>query len=329
MNPVPPAQTSASPAPGSQPVRYRIAHFTAYDYSHSVSVSHHLARLRPRATACQKVHDFRLVVNPEPALAVNDLDYFGNRVDRFSIQVAHERLEVTAHCDVEVNCPLWTPSQFSPPWEEVKTGVPRDRSRDGLAAYESCFASTIVPVGPDYADYAATSFPEGRPMLEGVMDLTKRINAEFSFDPTATTVATPVGEVLENRRGVCQDFAHLQIACLRSLGLPARYVSGYVRTEPPPGRPRLVGVDATHAWVAVFCPGIGWVEFDPTNQCVAANNHVRVAYGRDFEDVSPLRGTVVGGGWQQLTIGVTVQPCDEKPPAGTQAPLSQSQSQSQ
>ncbi|MCB1229523.1 MAG: transglutaminase family protein [Verrucomicrobiae bacterium] len=316
-------------------VRYRIEHFTAYDYSQSVSVSHHLGRLCPQANACQTVHDFRLEVNPVPALCVHDLDYFGNRVDRFSIQEAHERLEVTTHSDVEVNCLAWTPKQVTPPWEEVRDGIPRDRSRDGLAAFESCFRSEIVPLGKPYADYASSSFPKGRPFLEGVMDLTKRINADFSFDATATTVATPVGEVLENRRGVCQDFAHLQIACLRSMRLPARYVSGYVRTEPPPGRPRLVGVDATHAWVAVYCPGFGWVEFDPTNQCVAANNHVRVAYGRDFEDVSPLRGTVVGGGWQQLTIGVTVRPSDEDelapapaPPQNAPPPLSQSQNQS-
>ena len=143
------------------------------------------------------------------------------------------------------------------------------------------------------------------------MDLTTRIHREFTFDPTATTVSTPVAEVLRQRRGVCQDFAHLQIACLRSLGLPARYISGYVRTDPPPGRPRLIGVDATHAWVALFCPGIGWVEFDPTNRSRAGRDHVRVAVGRDYQDISPLRGTVISGGWQNLTIAVTVTPLDE------------------
>ncbi len=333
MNPVPASPNPPSSPPPATTVRYRIEHDTAYDYSQTVSVSHHLGRLRPLDNDWQTLHEFRLRIDPEPSQRVDDIDYFGNRVDRFFLQEAHDRLVVRVFSDVEVGCPDWKPDMPSPAWEGVRDGIARDRSRGGLVAYECCFRSPLVPVGEKFADYARASFGEGRPLVEAAMDLTKRINAEFSFDATATTVSTPVSEVLEDRRGVCQDFAHLQIACLRSLGLPARYVSGYVRTEPPPGKPRLVGVDATHAWVAVFCPGLGWVEFDPTNRCLALNNHVRVAYGRDFGDVSPLRGTVVGGGWQKLSIGVTMRPSDEdeaSPESGPSepSPLSQSQNQS-
>lgn len=307
----------------TRPTRYRIEHLTAYDYSQEVSVSHHLARLCPLPSPSQTLRDFQLEISPTPTIQSGDHDYFGNRIDRFSIQEPHERLQVIARSDVEVHrAAPDLKTTAGPPWEQAREQIRADRGHEGLAAFECSFPSVIVPVGENFADYARPSFPRGRPLLEAAMDLTRRIHTDFTFDPTATTVATPVGEVLTDRRGVCQDFAHLQIACLRSLGLPARYVSGYVRTTPPPGRPRLVGVDATHAWVALYSPGHSWVEFDPTNQCLATNHHVRVAYGRDFADVSPLRGTVVGGGWQRLTIGVTMTPFDEQPPH------SQSQTQS-
>ncbi len=321
MSPASPRQQTTPPA-SVRSVRYRIEHLTAYDYSQEVAVSHHLGRLCPLGTSGQTLLDFRLEVSPAPAIIGHDHDYYGNRVERFSIQEAHARLRVLARADVVVSRSAPDLGGDGRSWEEVRDSIRADRGAAGLAAYECSFRSAIVPVGEVYADYIRPSFPKGRPLLEAVMDLTRRIHTDFTFDPAATTVATPVSEVLARRRGVCQDFAHLQIACLRSLGLPARYVSGYVRTEPPPGKPRLVGVDATHAWVAVFSPGIGWVEFDPTNRCLALNNHVRVAYGRDFEDVSPLRGTVVGGGWQRLTIGVTMTPSDEE-----EAPHSQSQNQ--
>ncbi len=321
--------SAGQPSSDAGVVRYRIDHLTAYAYSQSVSVSHHVARLRPISGSGQTLLDFRLAIDPAPALHESDTDYFGNAVERFSIQEPHDRLAVTATSEVDVASVVPEVAGVGPAWEEVAAGVARDRSPEGLAAYECRFPSEMIPVDPRYADYAGDSFAPGRPMLEAVMDLTLRIHGDFRFDPTATTVATPVGDVLARRRGVCQDFAHLQIACLRSLGLPARYVSGYVRTDPPPGQKRLVGVDATHAWVSVYCPGVGWVEFDPTNRRVAGSTHVRVAYGRDFGDVSPLRGTVVGGGSQQLSIAVTVQPADELAPPVAGGGQSQSQSQSQ
>jgi transglutaminase-like putative cysteine protease len=317
----PPASSSAFP----EIVRYRIDHLTAYDYSQKVSISHHVGRLRPLTKPGQKLIDFRIVCDPISALLESDTDYFGNTLERFSIQEPHDRLEVVAHSEVEVEDAVPETEGVGDEWETVRAGLPRDRSATGLAAYESTFPSTFIPVGSDYADYAMESFTAGRPLHEAAMDLTVRINTDFKFDPTASTVATPVSETFSKRRGVCQDFAHFQIACLRSLGLSARYVSGYVRTDPPPGQKRLVGVDATHAWVAVFCPETGWVEFDPTNRRVAGGTHIRVAYGRDFGDVSPLRGTVIGGGWQKLSIAVTVHPTDEdsdtaEPVPSTQTP---------
>ncbi|MCB1087630.1 MAG: transglutaminase family protein, partial [Verrucomicrobiae bacterium] len=215
---------------------------------------------------------------------------------------------------VAVLKPPGGPPESSLSWEAARERIAADRRAECLAAFEMTFPSGVVPVDKPYADYAVRSFPKGRPLLEGVMALTERIHREFEFDPAATTVSTPVAQVMKQRRGVCQDFAHFQIACLRSLGLPTRYVSGYIRTNPPPGQPRLVGVDATHAWVGVFCPDLGWVEYDPTNSQRAGINHIRVAVGRDYRDIIPLRGTVIGGGGQQLSIGVTVTPLDEEAP---------------
>jgi len=305
-----PSATSITTA-ADEAVRYRIEHLTAYDYSQKVSVSHQMARLCPIDGDDQRLIDFRLDCQPAAALVDRDVDYFGNRVDHFSIQEPHERLEVVARSDVEVNGGAPEVEGIGPAWETVLAELPRDRSVEGLRAFEQTFPSLMIPVGSEFAEYASESFLPGRPLLDAAFDLTLRIHADFTFDPKATTVATPLDEVYSKRRGACQDFANFQIACLRSLGLPARYVSGYVRTNPPPGQKRLVGVDATHAWVSVYCPGIGWVEFDPTNRRVAGNSHVRVAFGRDFGDVSPLRGTVIGGGFQRLSIAVTVSPSDE------------------
>ncbi len=299
-------------------MRYRIEHLTAYAYGQGVSISHHAARLRPLHNAYQQVADFQMKVSPRPDKLSQKRDYFGNTVDFFMIQDLHSRLEVTTVSHVTVSSETTPYLNASFPWESVRDQVKRERTEECLHAYEFCFPSRHVPVKEAFREYAAPSFPPGRPLLEAAMDLTTRIHTDFKFDPKATTISTPPMEVLEKRKGVCQDFAHLQISCLRSLGLPARYVSGYVRTEPPPGQPRLLGADATHAWVAVFCPGLGWTEYDPTNDVIPTNGHIRVAYGRDYSDISPLRGTVVGGGSQRLTIGVTVEPLDDETPAPAQ-----------
>lgn len=321
------AKKGTEPSRGNEgPERYRIHHLTAYDYGQPVTVSHQVARLRPIDGEGQVVHHFELTSTPAPSRQESGRDYFGNPVERFSLQELHRRLEVLAVSDVEVNRPVLAEKGMGLAWDRLREKLAADRQDPAvLRAEECCYASPLISPSSAYADYAASSFDPERPGLEAVMDLTERIHEDFTFDPTATTVATPVEEVMENRRGVCQDFAQFEIACLRSLGLPARYVSGYLRTDPPPGSPRLIGADAMHAWVEFYCPDLGWVGVDPTNRCLARNHHVRIAVGRDYNDVSPLRGTVVGGGSQLITIAVTVRPFLE----GDGEPMSSSQSQSQ
>jgi transglutaminase-like putative cysteine protease len=199
----------------------------------------------------------------------------------------------------------------TPPWEHALHVLRQERDPETLDAYQYAFDSPYIRLGADLAAYAAPSFPTGRPLLDAALDLTRRIHADYRYDPTATTTATPLEKVMELRRGVCQDFAHLQIGCLRSLGLAARYVSGYLLTNPPPGRPRLVGADASHAWLSVYCPGSGWIDLDPTNNQIPHDNHILVAWGRDYEDVSPVNGVVLGGGKHYVTVAVDVVKLNE------------------
>jgi transglutaminase-like putative cysteine protease len=206
----------------------------------------------------------------------------------------------------------------SPAWEQVQELLPADHSWNGLSAYQYIFNSLRVSSGPALAAYARVSFPARRPLLEAVLHLTRRIHEDFRFDSKATEVNTPVEAFFEKRAGVCQDFAHLQIACIRSLGLPARYVSGYLRTMPPPGKPRLVGADASHAWCSAWCPTHGWVDFDPTNNCVPSDGHITVAWGRDYSDVSPIHGVLLGGARHTLKVAVDVMPLTELSEAETE-----------
>ena len=200
--------------------------------------------------------------------------------------------------------------EFAPAWDEVARSLPSDLSDAGVDAYQFVFESPRIPQGAAFAAYALPSFPPGRPLTEALLDLTARIYKEFRFDSKATNVRTSPEEVLRSKRGVCQDFAHLQVACLRSLGLASRYVSGYIRTYPPPGRPRLVGADASHAWVSVYCPGAGWLDLDPTNNLIPSESHVKLAWGRDYGDVSPVRGVILGGRDHKLEVGVDMEPLE-------------------
>jgi transglutaminase-like putative cysteine protease len=287
-------------------VNYRITHRTVYDYAEPVTVSHHAARVRPRLTETQERADFSLRIAPEPAVQTMRTDYFGNRVCFFSIQQIHQRLEITATSLVSLRHTTPPALENSPPWETV-AGLFRDPVSPGVVEpYQFCFNSPLVMASPELVDYARQSFGPETPVLVGVEDLNRRIHADFTYDPVATTVATPLEEVIKSRRGVCQDFAHVAIACLRSLRLPARYVSGYLRTHSPAGRPRLVGADASHAWFAVFCPDAGWIDFDPTNNQLPAAEHITVAFGRDFSDVSPITGILTGGGSHTVKAGVEV-----------------------
>jgi transglutaminase-like putative cysteine protease len=286
---------------------YNVTHRTSYEYAAPVSVSHHVARLEPRATSVQNRESFALKILPQPALRKVREDYFGNQLCFFSIQEVHQRLEVVSTSLVTVHQPQRTALEASPAWEEVAQLFRDPVAPEVVPPYQFIFDSPQVRVSLELADYAQQSFTKGASLLVGVRDLTRRIFADFKYDPKATTIATPLEEVWKKRRGVCQDFAHLSLGCLRSLGLPARYVSGYLRTRPPEGKPRLVGADASHAWFAVFCPKLGWVDFDPTNDVLPAAEHITVAYGRDFSDVSPLSGIITGGGRHDVKVSVNVE----------------------
>jgi transglutaminase-like putative cysteine protease len=246
-------------------------------------------------------------VVPSPTAYAEGVDYFGNRVSRFSIEEPHAALEVTAASEVTVSPPDPVPDLgSSPAWEAALASSLLAEGSAAIDARALALESPLITAVPALERYARPSFPAGRPLLAAVAELMGRIHGEFTYDPHFTTVATPLAEVLEHRRGVCQDFAHLAIGCLRSIGLPARYVSGYIETLPPPGRPRMVGADASHAWFAVHVPGGGWVDFDPTNNQLPSDQHITVAWGRDYGDVNPLKGVVLGGGKHKLQVSVDV-----------------------
>jgi transglutaminase-like putative cysteine protease len=288
-------------------MNYHITHRTLYEYAAPVSVSHHVARLEPRATTAQSRESFSLQIFPEPALRKVRTDYFGNQLCFFAIQEIHSKLEIITSSRVSVRAEKPARNESTAPWESV-AGMFRDPvSPEVVEPYQFVFDSPQIRGSLELADYARESFAANTPLTVGARDLTRRIFNDFKFDPKATTVATPLEEVWEKRRGVCQDFAHLGIACLRSLGLPARYISRYLRTRPPAGQPRLVGADASHAWFSIFSPGTGWVDFDPTNNVQPAEEHITVAYGRDFGDVSPVAGILTGGGDHEVKVSVDVE----------------------
>jgi transglutaminase-like putative cysteine protease len=238
------------------------------------------------------------------------VDYFGNPVTFFTIQEPHEELNIEARSQVILDGLSVTWPEHSAAWEEVTRSLPEDLTEAGLDAYQFVFESPRIKPLPEFAAYAAESFPAGRPLTEALLNFTERIYKDFRFDSKATNVRTSPQQVLRQKSGVCQDFAHLQVACLRSLGLAARYVSGYLRTYPPPGRARLVGADASHAWVSVYCPGSGWLDVDPTNNVIPSQGHVTLAWGRDYGDVSPVRGVILGGRDHKLDVGVEMEPLD-------------------
>jgi uncharacterized alpha-E superfamily protein/transglutaminase-like putative cysteine protease len=284
---------------------YHVTHTTTYEYAAPVEQSYNEAHLRPRHTDHQVCKAYELDVDPEPSTRFESVDPFGNSVATFVVQGGFDRMVVTATSDVLVSSPPPAPS--GPPWESVRTLLEIDRQPSARDARRCRAPSRHVPTTTALADYAATSFQPGRPLVEAVMDLTNRIFGEFVYEPGFTSISTPLLEVFEQRRGVCQDFAHLMIGCIRSLGLAARYVSGYIETVPPPGQQRLVGADASHAWASVYLPGWGWVDVDPTNDQFVAESYITTAWGRDYWDVSPLRGSVEGGGGShQLDVAVDV-----------------------
>ena len=287
---------------------YELTHTTTYEYHSPVTVSHHLLRVSPRQIPRQVRLEHSIEIDPVAASISERTDYFGNEVRFFTVEGAHKRLQITSRARVAVGPAFIPEPSETPAWENVRAMCRTDHSFPALEATEFTFASPAVPLEPTFAEYAEVSFTPGRSILEAAIDLTSRIHNEFVFDSSATTVSTPLSDVLEKRRGVCQDFAHFEIACLRSLGLPARYVSGYLETVAPLGQERLAGADASHAWVSLICPGIGWIDLDPTNNCLPSMRHITAGWGRDYADVSPIRGVLIGSGEHTLSVAVDVVP---------------------
>lgn len=295
-------------------MKYRIRHETSYTYVEPVQLSHNMAHLQPISSSRQQVRSFRLEADPEPAIMSTRFDGWGNASHFLLIQEAHKEFHIVAESLVEVFPPASTDLVNTSRWEAIAASMKPRPLGDLAQISQFRHASPFVPTLTVAAEYAQVSFTEGRPLLEAANDLMHRIHTEFRYDPSATSVATPLAEVFHKRRGVCQDFSHAMIGCMRALGLPVRYVSGYLETKPPPGKARLVGADASHAWVQVWCPELGWTDLDPTNDIPASERYVTVAVGRDFGDVTPLKGLLLGGGGQIVRVSVDVAPLDAEPP---------------
>ncbi|MBL28973.1 MAG: transglutaminase [Rhodospirillaceae bacterium] len=290
---------------------FTVSHRTDYEYGQPVAISHHVLHLAPRRMPNQHCHRHAVMVVPTPGISLSDRDYFGNPVTFMTIQEPHDQLEIHARSVMEVTAPPRPdPKTHVVPWDAVYARMAADTTSEGLERFQFAFDSPHTLAGPAVGEYARESFPVGRPLAEAAVELTSRIFHDFKFDDSATEVSTPVDEVFANRHGVCQDFAHLQIACLRSLGLSARYVSGYLMTKPPAGTEKLMGVDASHAWVSVWIPDFGWLDLDPTNDMIPGEEHVAFAWGRDYGDVSPVNGVILGGGAHTMKVGVDVIPAE-------------------
>lgn len=285
---------------------YDIRHKTTFDYEEIVSVSHHVLHLTPRRHPQQTCLESETIVEPKPAVDSLGQDYFGNPIRHLTVQKPHKQLVVDAHARVEVRSAAQALElEQSAPWESVREQL---AAYEVLEAYELVFESPYAAGNDAIRDYALQSFTSERPILVAAMDLTGRIFRDFKYRGGVSDVSTPVRDVFAMRQGVCQDFAHLMIACVRSLGLAARYVSGYLLTRPPEGKEKLVGSDASHAWVSVFAGDLGWVDFDPTNNVIPGVDHITFAWGRDYGDVSPINGFIVGGGTHQVSVAVDVSP---------------------
>lgn len=286
-------------------MKYQIVHQTQYASAEPVSVGHNEAWLTPRNTPTQVCLEHQIEIAPTPSVIVTRTDYFHNTTTQFAFNKGYETLTVTARNIVEVFPPA-PPTTEPPSWEAVRDAVHAGQTAEDFEALEFTFDSPRCRIASEFLHYAQPSFPPNGSVLDGITDLMRRMHTDFRYDPTATTVSTPVEQVFRIRRGVCQDFAHLLISMLRSIDLPARYVSGYLRTLPQPGKTRLVGSDASHAWVSAYCGPLGWIDLDPTNNQIPSTDHITIAWGRDYMDVAPLKGVYLGGSSPHLAVSVDV-----------------------
>lgn len=294
---------------------YKVRHKTIYSYESTVSHCLNIAHMYPLATSHQECFRTFIDVNPRPSYSSFRKDYFGNNLFYFSIEDPHQSLVITVESTLKTILPTYATFSRSCSWEEAIERIANAETPSDLAALEFTLPSPFIPFNKNFAEYARVSFPQGQTILEGVHDFILRIFKDFKFDPIATTIVTPLEEVFEHKKGVCQDFTHFAISALRSLKIPARYVSGYIETHPPPGQPKLQGSDATHAWLSVYCPDQGWVDFDPTNGKFLTDEYIVTSIGRDYSDVSPLKGILFGGGKHKLKVEVDVvsSPSSQKP----------------
>jgi len=283
-------------------------HTTTYSYSEAVSFCHTEVHLKPSSNLSQRLIDHQLIVEPEPSSIARHYDFFGNEVNVLSIDEPHTTLRIASKSLLENSDAERIHPALTPPWEHVREAVREYRSGEAFMAFQFTLDSPRVPIKQAFADYARPSFGSGRPFLQCALELNERIFADFKYDQRATTVTTAVEQAFRARHGVCQDFAHVMIACLRALGLPARYVSGYLRTSDS-----LVGAGASHAWVAIYCPGFGWIDLDPTNNAIPTTDHVTIGWGRDYADLPPVKGVALGGGEQTVAVEVRVRPQLQEP----------------
>jgi transglutaminase-like putative cysteine protease len=288
--------------------QYAVRHRTTYTYGRDVAFSRLVAHLAPRATSRQQTHAFALTIAPMPLHAFSRPDYFGNRTDWFTIDGAHDVLDVLAESRVTVDAGAELAADAGPSWESVRAAIETPSDGAALDAVQYAFDTRLTAVNASVVAYARASFERDRPLLACVRDLNARIYRDFTYDGEATDTTTSVARAIELRAGVCQDFAHVGVACMRAMGLAARYVSGYLLTHPPPGKERLVGADASHAWFSAWIPPLGWIDFDPTNDVLPRDEHITTAWGRDFADVSPIHGIVTGGSAQDIEVAVDVVP---------------------
>ena len=289
-------------------MQYQITHTTEYEYHHSVSICHNVAKLFLRDTTDQLCKKMVVKISPQPEIINEYTDFFGNKVMYFAIQQEHKHLKVTVLSQIEKNKENNVTLEFftATTWEEIKLQVlePGDNNFDSRQFIPE---TDITRTTEEILQYTLKSFTAGRSMLDATKDLMHRIYKDFEFKPGFTTVATPLDVVMKERKGVCQDFAHLAIACIRAVGLPARYVSGYIETLAPAGKEKLVGIDASHAWFAVYIPNAGWIDFDPTNNIIPSEQHITIGWGRDYADVTPLKGVILSSGPHQLNVSVDVK----------------------
>ena len=283
---------------------YRLHHSTTYDYSEPVVIGTHFMHLLPRERPGQNVREAHLDVLPAPENRRDEVDHFGNRTTAVSLAGAHKQFNVNLSATIDVCLPAPPPAAESPRWEAIAAWGQQE-----LDVAEFCLPSRLAMPAGEIADYAAVSFLPGRKILEALLELNRRIFMEMTYKSGVTNNFTTALQILHTRAGVCQDYAHFMLSCLRALGLPGRYVSGYLRTLPPPGQTARRGADQSHAWVSCWAgPDIGWVDFDPTNNLLVSDEHVTLAWGRDFSDISPLRGIILGGGRHALHVGVDLEP---------------------